>query len=239
MKAVYCLNVLLCLCVAVGVNAQRGDVYRWNFSNMYTGEAVNVYDLREKSLSDKDLYYFPEWNDVYVKFRNGKLLSGYKGRYDLMIGSLEVLRGREIVEVPSSLIEEFLMVRMVGDNVPLIDSVRFVRLDDDDIESSEFFEVLVQGDIALLKGVTLHRQTPNYLPTHDAGSLQPKLVREQDFVVVSESGVDLLSPRRKNSEQILERHSAGSKEYIRENKVNFREEIDVVRLVQHLNDIHS
>lgn len=206
---------------------------------MYTGEAVDVYDLREKSLSDKDVYYFEEWSDVLVKFRNGKLLSGYKGRYDLLIGSLEVLRGRDIVEVPASLIEEFLLVRMVGDNVPLIDTVRFVRLEDQDVESSEFYEVLVQGEIALLKGVTLHRQTPNYVPTHDAGSLQPKLVRDHEFVVVSEHGVDLLSPRRKHSEEILERHSAGSREYIRENKVNFREEIDVVRLVQHLNDIHS
>ena len=150
--ALYCLNLLLCLCAATMVNAQRGNVYQLNFQNIYTGEAVDAYDLRQKSLSDHELYYFEEWNDIYVKFRNGKILSGYKGRYDLMLGSLEVLRGREIVEVPSSLIEEFLIVRMVGDNVPLVDTVRFVRLEDPDIEGSEFYEVLVEGGIALLKG---------------------------------------------------------------------------------------
>lgn len=239
MKAAYCLNILFCLCIAFGSNAQRGDVYRLNFSNMYTGEAVDAFDLREKSLSNKELYYFEEWNDVYVKFRNGKLLSGYKGRYDLMLGSLEILRGRDIVEVPSTLIEEFLIVRMVGENVPLIDTVRFVRLNEPKIESSEFFEVLVEGDIILLKGVTLERQSPNYVPTHDAGSLKPKLVRGEDFVVVSEDQVDILEPRRKKSEEILERYSPGCGAYIRENKVNFREEIDIVRLIQHLNDIHS
>jgi len=204
---------------------------------MYTGEAVDVFDLREKTSVKGSMYYFDEWHDVHIRFANGKSLSGYKGRYDLQFKSLELKRQNEIVEVPSSLIDEFLIEREDPGAINGIDTLRFVKISDGDLQSLGFVEVLESGPISLLRGVELEVLPANYVTTHDAGNTGSKYVQKEVLIIASEDRIDRLSSKKKESAKILEEYQEKSKDYILDQKVNFKNQDEVTELIIHLNNV--
>jgi hypothetical protein len=225
-----CIIVLISFVVSYAQRTEKGEVELTS----YAGEAVNVFDLREKGILEGSSYYFEEWMNMHVKFTNGKILSDYMGRYDIGTSSLEIRTESKILEIPSSIVEEFIIEKS-DQSGQSIKSIQFLKLNQNPDLGGGFYEVLVKGDLSLLKGIEIDVLPPNYVTTHDAGSLNYKTVRKDAFFVSSGERADKLPNKKKKAAEMMKSYAPGSEKYILDENVNFKKQGELEALFIRLN----
>ena len=87
------LSCLFCAFVFQGF-AQRSDPFTMRLQNLYSGEAIDVYDLRSQEV-EGSLYWNEAWAKGTVKLANGGKVDAFPMRFDLMGQGLEIHLGSE------------------------------------------------------------------------------------------------------------------------------------------------
>jgi hypothetical protein len=103
------------------------------------------------------------------------------------------------------------------------------------IERQNFLQVLHEGNITLLKRHTKKLTPANFDAVFRTGSKYDRFEDQQKYFILLDNGIDI-EPLRLRKKDVLERMDRKSdvvEKYARDNRLNFRSETDVVKMMQY------
>lgn len=227
------LIFILIFCSFISSQAQRSREYMLSVGSNYSGEALNVFDLRDKRGAEGSFYWNDSWYDGSIKLVSGKTIKDMPLKYDLLTNGLEIQVENDIKVLPGDIVEEFILKEVQANNEEQY--YRFIRLDfffDVDVIDRTFYELLQEGKtVSLLRKTKTEILEPNYVVILDAGSVNSKIIKKDKLMIFD--GVNLQDfPKRKGKMlKILEKYKAGVTDYYKQNKKAFkgRDKISVYR----------
>ncbi|MFK7926227.1 MAG: hypothetical protein AB8H47_30035 [Bacteroidia bacterium] len=224
------LSFILLLILSQGF-AQRSDPFTIRMQNLYSGESIDVYDLRSQTV-EGSLY----WNETFakgtVKLRNGGKVDAFPMRYDLMGQGLEINLGSETKLLPASMIEEFYLEGEKGGLHHFISPSDYFNYKG---FIDGFFEVLQEGPWTLLLKSEIDVLKPNYVVALDAGSSNQTAVRTDLFYLYHEGELIRIPKQKKKAIKALKPYIPNIEARVKSEKLNFKNSASLQLLVLDLN----
>lgn len=226
-------TLLLLLVPSACLLGQRSDVHKLILNDLYPGEGVQTFDLRERKIPSA--YYFrDEWLYGKILFEDDReSTQEYTLKYDLLHQELVVQIDREgSFVIPMNLIRGFILKdRNPGRIHEYV--FRYHELDANN-PGAEIALHLAEGHYTLVKYFFVDELPATYVPALDAGSLDRKLVMKEKYFLIEDDHVTEI-PRQRNKARKMFEVLDDAKPYLRENSVDFRNESDLISLVVFLN----
>ncbi len=224
------LTLLLILTVFTGF-AQRSDPFTMRLQNLYSGEAIDVYDLRSQEV-EGSLYWNEEWAKGTVKLKNGGKVDAFPMRFDLMGQGLEIFLGSETKLLPGSLIEEFYLDSGNEELHHFISPTSYFGYNG---FVDGFFEVLVEGPWTLLLKSEIEVLKPNYVVALDAGSTNQTAIRQDMFYLFYDGELIRIPKQKKKAIKVLEPYIPSISARVKIDRLNFKQLASLQALVLDLN----
>lgn len=217
MKNIFITLIMLCLSVSLSWG-QRSRDYMLSVGSNYSGEALNVFDLRDKGSALGNYYWNDDWAKGSIRLINGKSINERPIKYDLLSNGIEIKVEDDIKVLPGDLVEEFVITTKTEAGDELFR--RFIRLDlffDKDVIDRTFYELIQDGEkITLLVKTDTEVLEPNYVAILDAGNVQSKIVKKEKIMIFDGTNLIKLPKSKGRMLNILERYKAGTKDYYKE-----------------------
>lgn len=217
--------------------AQRSRDYALVVGDNYSGEALNVFDLRNKRGTVGSYYWDEEWTDGSIKLVNGKTITEMPLKYDLQSNGLEIKVKNDIKVLPGELVEEFVLTR----NNSIEEEIfhRFIRLDlyfDVDVIDVSFYELLQYGKkVSLLLKTDTELLEPNYVMALDAGSVKSKIIKKEKVMIFDGAILNQLPKGKNRMLKVLQKYKPGIQAFSDENKLNPKRIDDLKKLIVFVN----
>lgn len=217
--------------------AQRSRDYALVVGDNYSGEALNVFDLRNKRGTVGSYYWDEEWTDGSIKLVNGKTITEMPLKYDLQSNGLEIKVKNDIKVLPGELVEEFVLTR----NNSIEEEIfhRFIRLDlyfDVDVIDISFYELLQYGKkVSLLLKTDTELLEPNYVMALDAGSVKSKIIKKEKVMIFDGAILNQLPKGKNRMLKVLQKYKPGIQAFSDENKLNPKRIDDLKKLIVFVN----
>lgn len=127
-----------------------------------------------------DYYLDPKWNPSSIlMYGSEKIIEGYPVKYDIEGNAIEVMVGKQIKLIKVNQIESLIWY----DSITLVPRA-FVNAKDyteNGFELSGLLEVLVDGDIPLIKRTTIWIKRPDYVAAFDVGNKDTQINKREMF----------------------------------------------------------
>jgi len=211
--------------------AQRSDPFTIRMQNLYSGEAIDVYDLRSQKV-EGSLYWNEIWAKGTVKLKNGGKVDAFPMRFDLMGQGLEIFLGSETKLLPGSMIEEFYLEGEKGGLHHFISPTSYFGYDG---FIDGFFEVLIEGPWTLLLKSEVEVLKPNYVVALDAGSSNQTAIRQDMFYFFYEGELIRIPKQKKKAIKTLSPYIPNLDTRVKTDKINFKQRASLQLLVIDLN----
>lgn len=238
-------NIILALIITMftyaTAEAQRSRSYILAIGSNYSGEALNVFDLRDKKGTEGSFYWNEEWVDGSIKLVNGKTITDMPLKYDILSNTLEIKIRRDIKVLPGELIEEFVLISMTDVEEEIFH--RFIRLDlffDKDVIDRTFFELLQEGkEVSLLRKTNIDVLQPNYVAILDAGTTKAKIIKKEKLMLFDGVRLTPLPKSKKRALKTLDKYKEGAsahyQELIKQKKGKRNRVNDLIQIIEFVN----
>lgn len=184
-----------------------------------------------------DYYLDTKWNPASILMVGSeKIIEGYPVKYDIEGDAIEVMVGKQIKLIKVSQVESMIWYDSIT-NVPLA-FINAKGFSENNVALSGLLEVLVDGDIPLIRKTTIWVKRPNYVPAFDVGSKDTKINKREAFYYAK--GKTLFEIRKKKQLIAL----FGDKgvemgEFIKVNHLNIKEQRGLSNIFLHYNSLIS
>lgn len=233
-----CTLAILCFLLfsATALAQQPGSDNRENnyFDLLYdlaAGQNASTFDARKRGGLEGELHWDDRFLPCHLLLRNGQRIGPYPARYLLPTQEIEVETPRGPQYLAAGMLRAAVFVREA-------DSLRLVNPDcywGGSGNGQELYELMERGSISLLRRCQLDILKPDYLPTHDTGSLTSRAIRKYSFYV-HQNGQMRPIPRKKEEAQALFLSWApGISGWLAKQKLNYRDDDDLRALVRRCN----
>lgn len=196
-------------------------------TRLYSGETILKFDDYEKTV-EGSTYYNEEWNDIAVLFRNGKNISNYKGRYDLINQSIEVNVDGHNYKFPINIIQEFTMDRYSAGGILL--RHRFINPTSSDSWGSKslfFLELITEKDtLGIYKSTQAEYYASNYNEELAIGTKNAKIGTAVHFYFYDAHSFERIPKKRKQAILFFEETAPEIAKNIVQLKLNPKSEKD-------------
>ena len=219
----------------LGVNvadAQRSNMHQYNLNNLYTGESIDVFDLRKSEVKGST-YWEDEWYKAAIQLNSGAKVDDYPIKYDLLNWQLELYTPLDIKILPGNMVKEF-YIDKGAKRYHFVNANHYFRPED---RHFGFFELLVEGKYSLLIGMETEVLQPNYVPALDAGERNPKLIKKERYYLFDGKKMSPLPKNKRERAKIFARKIPGSRSYIQLHKLNLKRKKDLVELIGFCNTL--
>ncbi|MEP2668543.1 MAG: hypothetical protein ABJH04_06105 [Cyclobacteriaceae bacterium] len=184
-----------------------------------------------------DYYLDSKWNVASILlYGSGKVVDGYAVKYDVEGNAVEVKVGNQIKLIKVDRIESLIWYDSVT-NVPRA-FVNAKSYTENGIALSGLLEVLVDGDIPLIKITTIWVKRPDYVLAFDVGSKDTQINKREVFYYAK--GQELIEIKKKK--QLLELFGDKGEEvnrFIKINQLNIKEQRGLANAFLHYNTLTS
>jgi hypothetical protein len=211
-------------------DARENDYFDMLY-DLAAGQNASTFDTRKRGGLEGELHWDERFLPCYLLLRNGLCLGPYPARYLLPTKEIEV-------ETPRG--SQYLAGGMICSARFVCHADSLLLLNPDtywggSANGHELYELLEEGRISLLRRCELDILKPDYLPTHDTGSLTSRAIRKFSFYL-HEGGRLLPIPRKKEEVQALFRSLApGIEGWMAGQKLNYRDAEGLQALVRRCN----
>lgn len=227
------LTLLIFLSMGSLVSAQRSDQMQLRVNNLYAGEALEAFDLRPRTV-EGSLYLSDNWQRGAIKLKSGKVLNDHLMKFNLETNEIEIQLDEGVFVLSGQLVEEFTLEDWLGSG--LLTFLSASVLPGADPEGPDFYQVVLEGEYALLMGPGVELYRPHYVPALDAGSLNTKAVRK-DAYYLSDGGATREIPNgRKAAREFFSEINQAAEQFIQAEGIRFKTEEDYVRVVSFCNE---
>ncbi|MCB0491936.1 MAG: hypothetical protein KDC93_05915 [Cyclobacteriaceae bacterium] len=184
-----------------------------------------------------DYYLDTKWNpSSMLMYGSEKIIEGYPVKYDIEGNAIEVKVGKQVKLIKVSQIESLIWY----DSVTMVPRafVNAKEYTEEGIELSGLLEVLVDGNIPLIKRTTIWVKRPDYVVAFDVGSKDTQINKREVFYY--SKGKELFEIKKKK--QLIELFGdKGDKvnRFIKVNQLNIKEQRGLVNAFLHYNSLIS
>ncbi len=231
LKAIMGIGLLMLLFSQTSFG-QKNTAFQTNSMSVFGGNLVkdpSLLKLRIKKSQIGSYYLNEEWKkaDIYMVM-DSSVVRDMETRIDLRTNELEIKYKGEVKVLPSFRIRSVVFTK---------DKSLFVT--ETLLKSSQkgFYEVLVDDDNTLLRKYDTKLMSPNYNVQLDAGSKSSKVVKEQSYFVFNDLGIVKLAKTKNKLKKQLNKQTEVFN-FIDENKINPKKEVNLISLVNFLNKNH-
>ncbi len=177
-------------------------------------------------------YYDGNWNTGHIHLKGGDSLVGYYIRYDLVRNQIEFIWGTRKVGIYGTNIDSFLWYSPIHQQEQLfISKNQFTFSKPENVAG--FLEVLVDGEVRLLKSKTIiaryQATSPSLIPDDQSADNNNFI---DDYYLVKGENVFKVSRRKKILEYLS---SEKVSDYLKTEKLNVSSEEDLIKIIQYYN----
>ncbi len=184
-----------------------------------------------------DYYLDQKWNTASIlMFDSEKIIDGYPVKYDIEGDAIEVMVGKQIKLIKVSQVESMIWYDSIT-NVPRA-FINAKGYSDSGTELSGLLEVLVDGNIPLIRKTTIWIKRPDYVPAFDVGSKDTKINKRETFYYAK--GKTLFEIKKRK--QLITLFGDKGEEmdtYIKVNHLNIKEQRGLSNIFLHYNSLIS
>jgi hypothetical protein len=228
--------ILFCFLVPILLTAQRSNDHLLIMEDLYSGEAVETYDLRERKAVG-DYFYNADWLLGQFVFDDGSLSKrNYLLKYDLLNHELLVNLDGGAFLVPTKNVSGFVIKEVNQNTNEIIDHTFFYKKVEDK-PGRTIVEKIVEGSTYQL--YILHKVEyleANYVPALDAGSLSAKIIKKRRYCLQIGERILEIPARKKQATNFFENYPSASN-YIKKHKMKIKSEEYLIGLVNFMNKL--
>ena len=183
-----------------------------------------------------DNYLTTDWSSsAILLYKNEKLIKGYPIRYDIAANQLNVKSSGGIKVLEGSAVKSFSMIDSARNNLKYFINAGEYTLDGSTMTG--FFEVLVDGRVALFKRLRVVLKKADYNSALDIGSRDDKIVKQATYYLNQTLVVTELPSAKNKLASLMGDRGDEVKDFIDRNKLSVRKEDDLVRIFQYYNSL--
>lgn len=167
-----------------------------------------------------DNYLDSKWNTAnLLLYKNKQVMEGYKVRYNVSTNSFETLRpgAKNIEHLPGARVQNLVWVDSAL-NVPRF-FVNGMELLEDGSPIAGFFEVLVDGELPLMRRTKIVLKESNYNEALMVGNRDHQLLKRDTYYYLEGKNLIEVPKRRKHFYKIFGEDAAIMKEYVEKNEL--------------------
>jgi len=188
--------------------------------------------IRLPRLQGFSKYYWEDsWLVGNIYLHNDESLKGYYLRYDVLKNQLEIIIEDQYRYITHNQIEYFEWY-----NVSRLKTAYFVNASkyETDEDITGFFEVLVDGEIKLLKRKFVYALRESASPTL-VNDTDNEIRFFETYYIAQGKEIDELKGSRRKNIKLLNNYTSKIKEFVKEKKLHFNNENDLINIVNYYN----
>jgi hypothetical protein len=180
-----------------------------------------------------DYYLNKNWNKTTILlYQTEKMLEGYFVKYNLQDDQLEVKTNQGIKMLDVKKVKNIVWIDSLTTSIHYFVNGAEYKLDG--VPTTNLLEVLVDGEMPLLKKTILFVKEPTYNVAFDVGSRDKKIYQKSSLYYARQK--DLYKIKGKKDVQ----EASGSDkpavdEFIKSNKLNLNNDSDLIRVFEYIN----
>ncbi|MCH7398580.1 hypothetical protein MM236_11290 [Belliella sp. DSM 107340] len=192
----------------------------------------SIYGIAETPKWVEGTYFLdPNWKrgSIFL-YENDELLIDYFIRYQIDENQIEVMAFEDgrVVKINGDKVKSFVSVDSVTKAKRIFMNQANFRKDEDNLVG--FFELLVEGDITLVKLTTAIYRNSNYNTALMMGEKNDRIVKRDTFYFISNDVVTLIPSKMKDFLEIFEDRKSEIRKFINRYNVNIKEELGLIRV---------
>jgi hypothetical protein len=177
--------------------------------------------------------YSDDWYLGDIIFTNGLVYNDYFIRYDIAAGILETKKEERFLSFKSEDVQKFSWYNDYNKS-----SSTFVNCRKHKISGTSligFFEVMVEDQISLLAHPVITVKDPDYVEGLDVGNRDFRVKKEEEYYFAFDDGLFEIKKNTGKNIKALGNKFPELREFVKSNKLSFRDRIDLVQIAQFMN----
>lgn len=216
------------------VIAQGNNQYQVVLENLYAGEAINTYDLRERKEYNQ-VFLNEDWQKSKLIFSDNEVSSRtYWLKYDILNQEVNIRIGEEAIYiVPKNRIHGFIFLSDIDKKI--LENSQFM-VSQKRKTKGDIYEIIVDGKYSLAILHEAEKLKSNYIPALDTGNISEKIITKKKFFLITDKKAAIeISKKKKSATKLFNKYTP-SKEYLKKNKVNFKKQKDLEGIILFMNN---
>lgn len=223
-------SVFLCLFSAVLLFDAFSQGYVAGFEEIIdSGGLIDEIPLKPIETSGS-FYLNEEFQIGNILLKNRREIKNYPIKYDLKYNRMEINAGN-IIKVLNC--EDIYNFYIFGDN----EEYRNVDYFDETNDLGGFFQIIASGSVSLLQHTDIKIMPANYVPETDTGRRSDKIVKTDSYFFSKGKRVFEITGRKNKDLDIFGDRESQVKEFVQDEKISFKNENDLVKLVSFYNSL--
>lgn len=204
--------------------------------NMANGNSAIQGIAAEPSKVIGDSYLDSKWNTAtLLLYKNQQLLEGYNVRYNVTANIFETIQpeGKSIIQIQGSKIQNLVWIDSTY-SVPryFVNGMDFLE---DKIPISGFFEVLVDGDLPLMRRTKIILKESNYNETLMVGNRDHELIKRDVYYYLKGKDLTEIPTKRKFFYELFGEDAGSIKDFVEANEMSLKDPNSLFQIFTYYN----
>lgn len=206
-------------------------INQMNNNNMQQGDMI--YQVRSSETTELvgDPYFDVHWAKSSILLYDGRLIEGQLIRYDIRQNEFEIRLNGIVKVLSGSLVQNVVWVDSLDSSNKYL--VNTKNLNWENSKSTGFMELLVEGEIPLMKRITLEILKPDYNLALNVGSKDFRIIKRVKYYYVRNSTIYEIK-RRDFIDKFKEKFP-DIESFCKKQSISWSKQSDLVQLFNYLN----
>lgn len=199
--------------------------------NMYSGEAMNVFDLRDRQTIIEN-YWFDDWRNGGILLKDSQVVKGFPLRYNRFSRNIEIRTVWDVKVLPETKVSLVYMITN-GDTSVFVNLTNYLGLPPNPAFTG-LSRLLYDGRYTVFHRKEGEVLKANYVPALDAGYTNDRIVFTDAFYLYDGDRLELLPTRKKKLSRFLEVKGIQVEEFMQAARFNGKRPEDLIRLFEYV-----
>jgi len=217
--------------------SQQNTVHSLGVEDVGINDAISTFN-KYVPKTQGSTYFYDVWCDAILTFESGKKSSRYKARYDIINQTIEVNVEGVIYDLPSNLIESFVLEIYRPDGT--FNKTSFINTRGErDLKNnaSTFLEIVAESEeIMVFKSVVGEILKPNYVTGLDVGSQDSKVIKKDYYYWQKGNEFSQMPKNKKELVDFVKGFSPKTYDFLIKEKLNLKKKRDLAILWSYINN---
>lgn len=207
-------------------------------SNLMPNTDITVKPLISKGYKGTP-YLSDDWNLGKIIFQDGHEIESIPIKYHIMNEELEVQHENQIKTSPYHLISSFEWGDIEKQSYRQFINAKNFSIELEGVPLTKFLEVLVDEEHKLYCKYDYEIQSPDYVPTHNVGSVDPEIKQQEYYYLGIDNQLYLIKGKKKNIANLFIGQEDAINKYIKDNQLKLKKREDLIQLVSYYNSLEN
>jgi hypothetical protein len=200
---------------------------------VFSGGVLRTMNVQNKKIeTEGSCYYNDEWSRGDIELFSGEIIKDYPLKYDMKNKQIDILVNDEVKFVTLGAVKEIKWLLPNG-NYEVMKNVSQYK----DYSGSGFFSILIDGKVTFMEKTDLMLLESNYNAAMDVGSEKNKYIKKKKFYAQKDNQLIEIKKTKKSVTKLLSDQKTKIEEYVIQNKLSFKNEIDLIKVFNYYNNI--